>query len=316
MRRMRRPLKRGATSGHRLFDAPCRAAMVPYAVSWVQSKPSKWLREQPRTPSGASQVLSRLPPNTLPAAIAPSFRAPRGRVLVVSLLAVVVTTALMAGTTSLAAWGAIRFLSGLASAGVFVLASGIVLDAPRRQGRASLSGMLFSGVGMGIALSGAVVRVAGGALGWRGEWLTLALLAAVTIVPAWRWLLLAHNGAAPPPPGQPLPERGARGAGPAPGSVSPRRDGLHRDRDVSGGYRRPGARASVPTFDFRLIDVPLEHLIVARLTEDDEGHVREVGPHRLLTQGEARLLRRLVAFAVVAAQAGRHAVLPGGLSPA
>jgi len=123
-------------------------------------------------------------------------RAARGRVLVVSLLAVVVTTALMAGTTSLAAWGVIRFLSGLASAGVFVLASGIVLDALRRQGRASLSGWLFSGVGVGIALSGAVVRVAGGALGWRGEWLALALIAAVALYPSWRWLPLARGAAA------------------------------------------------------------------------------------------------------------------------
>ena len=131
-------------------------------------------------------------------------RAARGRVLVVSLLAVVVTTALMAGTTSLAAWGVIRFLSGLASAGVFVLASGIVLDALRRQGRASLSGWLFSGVGVGIALSGAVVRVAGGALGWRGEWLALALIAAVALYPSWRWLPLARGAAATTTREQPI----------------------------------------------------------------------------------------------------------------
>ncbi len=125
-------------------------------------------------------------------------RAARGRVLVLSLLAVVATTALMAGTMNLAAWGVIRFLSGLASAGVFVLASGIVLDALRQQGQVSLSGWLFCGVGVGIALSGAVVRVAGGALGWRGEWLALALLAAVALYPSWRWLLPAHNGATTP----------------------------------------------------------------------------------------------------------------------
>jgi len=139
-------------------------------------------------------------------------RAARGRVLVVSLLAVVATTALMAGTTSRAAWGAIRFLAGLASAGVFVLASGVVLDALRRQGRSSLSGWLFSGVGVGIALSGTVVRVAGGALGWRGEWLALALLAAVALYPSGRWLPLAHDGAAPTALGRPIPDRGARAA--------------------------------------------------------------------------------------------------------
>jgi len=139
-------------------------------------------------------------------------RAARGCVLVASLLAVVVTTALMAAATSLAAWGVIRFLSGLASAEVFVLASGIVLDTLRRRRQVSLSGWLYSGVGVGIALSGVVVRVAGGALGWRGEWLALALLAAVAIYPSWRWLLLAHGAAAPSAPGRPILDRGAHAA--------------------------------------------------------------------------------------------------------
>jgi len=131
------------------------------------------------------------------AAAAITRGAMRGRVLVVSLVGVVVTTALMAGTTSLAAWGIIRFLSGLASAGVFVLASSSVLDALRHQGRTSLSGWLYSGVGLGIALSGVVVRVGGGRLGWRGDWIVLALLAGIALYPSSRWLLLARERATP-----------------------------------------------------------------------------------------------------------------------
>jgi predicted MFS family arabinose efflux permease len=117
----------------------------------------------------------------------------RSRVLRASAVAVAVTTALMAVTTGLAAWGVVRFLSGLASAGVLVLASGLVLDDLRRQGRASLSGWLFSGVGLGIVTSGIVVRATGEKLGWRGDWLALALLATIAIYPCWRWLPLAQS---------------------------------------------------------------------------------------------------------------------------
>jgi predicted MFS family arabinose efflux permease len=112
----------------------------------------------------------------------------RIRILMVSAIAVVATTALMAVTTNLAAWSVIRFVAGLASAGVLVIATGIVLDNLRRQGRATRSGWLFSGVGLGIVVSGVVVRVTSEMLGWRGDWLLLALLASAAIYPCWRWL--------------------------------------------------------------------------------------------------------------------------------
>jgi predicted MFS family arabinose efflux permease len=121
--------------------------------------------------------------------VAVAVRAPaRSPVLLTSAIAVAATTAVMAVTTGLAAWGIVRFLSGLASAGVFVVASGLVLDDLRRKGRATLSGWLFSGVGLGIATSGIVVRLTGDTLGWRGDWLALALLATLAIYPCWRWL--------------------------------------------------------------------------------------------------------------------------------
>ncbi|MEO8715880.1 MAG: YbfB/YjiJ family MFS transporter [Acetobacteraceae bacterium] len=113
---------------------------------------------------------------------------PRRRILISCLVAVGITTALMAGTTDARAWGVIRFLSGVASAGVFVLASGLVLGELRRQGRIALAGWLYAGVGIGIATSGLAVRVATGALGWRGDWLALAAVALAAVFPCWRWL--------------------------------------------------------------------------------------------------------------------------------
>ena len=125
----------------------------------------------------------------------------RVAVLRASVAGVAVATVLMATTTSLPAWGAIRFLAGLAGAGVFVLAAGVVLDDLRRRGQGSRSGWLFSGVGLGIATSGIVVYAAEGELGWRGDWVVLSLAAAAALYPAWRWL--------PSPPPSPVAARRA-----------------------------------------------------------------------------------------------------------
>src|SRR5687768_12271749 len=134
----------------------------------------------------------------------------RIRILLVSAVAVAATTAVMATTTDLTAWSVVRFVAGLASAGVLVLASGLVLGDLRRQGRASLSGWLFSGVGLGIVISGVVVRLTGETLGWRGDWLLLALLATAAVYPCWRWLPRARQANASPTTSPPVlaPARG------------------------------------------------------------------------------------------------------------
>ncbi len=112
-----------------------------------------------------------------------------GRLLLgLGLAGVVATTALMAATTSFAAWGAIRFLSGLASAGVFILASDAVLAALRRASQTARSGCLYGGAGGGIVASGLIAHAATGRTGWRDAWLVLAVLAAIAAYPAWRWL--------------------------------------------------------------------------------------------------------------------------------
>lgn len=110
------------------------------------------------------------------------------RILRACLVAVVLTTGLMAGTADIVSWGILRLVCGLASAGAFVLASDRVLDCLHRRRAAELSGWLYSGVGLGITASGVAVRVVDGAHGWRGDWLALGLLAAVLTAAAC-WLL-------------------------------------------------------------------------------------------------------------------------------
>src|SRR5215212_3251381 len=121
----------------------------------------------------------------------------RIRILRISAIAVAATTALMSVTTGLAVWSVVRFAAGLASAGVLVLATGLVLDDLRRQGRGVMSSWLFSGFGLGIVVSGVVVRLTGGTLGWRGDWFLLALIATAAIYPCWRWLTRAVQESAP-----------------------------------------------------------------------------------------------------------------------
>lgn len=113
-------------------------------------------------------------------------------ILRISLLLVVVSTALMAETTAMWAWLLLRFLAGLASAGIFVFGSTIVLGWLAQQGRATLSGVFFSGVGVGIASAGSVVlgihSLVPGPEVWRWAWLATALLAALLTILSWAWL--------------------------------------------------------------------------------------------------------------------------------
>jgi MFS family permease len=110
-------------------------------------------------------------------AFAASFvaaRALRAEVVMASIVASIVTTAAMGFTTSVALWCALRFVAGLASAGALVLSSAIVFDALGRVSRPHLMGAHFSGVGVGIALSGLVVALGAGLTDWRGMWFALA----------------------------------------------------------------------------------------------------------------------------------------------
>ncbi|WP_254902330.1 YbfB/YjiJ family MFS transporter [Mycobacterium simiae] len=90
----------------------------------------------------------------------------------------------MAVTTSVPLWSILRFIAGLASAGIFVACVQNVSRLNIGRGASALAtGVAFAGVGIGIALTGVVVLVFNGALSWRGLWLSLAGITAVLVVP-------------------------------------------------------------------------------------------------------------------------------------
>ncbi|NYZ16001.1 YbfB/YjiJ family MFS transporter [Azospirillum sp. RWY-5-1] len=111
--------------------------------------------------------------------------APRTWAFRVSLVASVSSTAGMGLTTDLVAWSVLRFVSGVASAGMFVLGIAMTLDALARAGRENRAGWLYSGVGIGIAGSGLFVALSGGVLDWSGKWLALGLICAVLAPVSW-----------------------------------------------------------------------------------------------------------------------------------
>jgi hypothetical protein len=97
-----------------------------------------------------------------------------------SLLTLVATLALMPTSAAPAAWLALRLAAGTASALLFVIAAGALFArAPARAGWG------FSGVGLGIALSGVLVLVVGQASTWRAAWWGTAALAALIGAAAW-----------------------------------------------------------------------------------------------------------------------------------
>jgi MFS family permease len=104
----------------------------------------------------------------------------RGRVLRLGLAVTALATAAGGLTTSVAAWAVLRAAAGIASGFVFVIASTATLEvAPAR------AGTLYAGVGLGIALSGAVAALVPG---FGAAWLVLATAAGVLALPAW-WRL-------------------------------------------------------------------------------------------------------------------------------
>lgn len=115
-----------------------------------------------------------------------------------SLVLGIVTTVAMGLSADYLVWSILRFLQGLAAAGVLLMGVPLTMETLARTGKNHLLGIVFGGVGIGIALSGLVVTWIDPLAGWRGDWLWLGLIAALLGIPAWLWQRggAAENGAA------------------------------------------------------------------------------------------------------------------------
>lgn len=100
----------------------------------------------------------------------------RYAMLVLYLLVSLLTTAGMAVTDIHWLWHTIRFFSGVASGAGFVLCSAIVFDTLAVVNRPVLAGLLYSGTGTGIALSGIATGPLVLLMGQQHAWLGMALL--------------------------------------------------------------------------------------------------------------------------------------------
>ncbi|MCL1696640.1 YbfB/YjiJ family MFS transporter [Lysinibacillus sp. BPa_S21] len=102
--------------------------------------------------------------------------------LQISLVISIMVTAMMGFTDAIFAWYILRFISGVMSALIFVIAASLVLDQLARNGQSHVSGLFYSGVGIGIALSAVIVSPIHAIFDWNGTWIALALFSVILLV--------------------------------------------------------------------------------------------------------------------------------------
>ncbi len=123
----------------------------------------------------------------------------------VGVMLALVSTFWMALTQDLLTWAALRYVAGLSSAAGMLLASGLVLNWLMRHGHRAELGIHFSGIGLGIIVSGVVVMGLNRlSLDWATQWQVFAALGLLLAWPAWAWVP-APAAAPATPAGSPAP---------------------------------------------------------------------------------------------------------------
>jgi predicted MFS family arabinose efflux permease len=129
----------------------------------------------------------------------------RSRLVNVGALGICIASTLLMGlTVSHFWWGWLRLLAGLASALLFVVIAIEVSEILVQSRHGRWSSALYGGIGLGIALSGAVVPLLDRLSGWRGAWFGMGVisiglaLVGVTVAGKRRGAVAVPDGSAAP----------------------------------------------------------------------------------------------------------------------
>ncbi len=106
------------------------------------------------------------------------------RLFRISLISSIITTAWMGLVTQTATWTMLRLVSGIASAGIFIIGSSIVMER-LPQSKNALGMLIYSGVGGGIALSGVFSPVLLEYFNVQVSWVGLSLICLPLSVVCW-----------------------------------------------------------------------------------------------------------------------------------
>ncbi|MCP9624642.1 YbfB/YjiJ family MFS transporter [Nocardia otitidiscaviarum] len=98
-------------------------------------------------------------------------------------MALIVSDLLMAIPAAPAVAAVLRFVAGIASAALFI---GCAAVAARHENRRRAAGIVFSGVGAGIAAAGLLVLLTQHVLSWQALWLVSAAVTAALLAPTRR----------------------------------------------------------------------------------------------------------------------------------
>lgn len=103
----------------------------------------------------------------------------RKNILLASVVFNVLSVGLMGLLEVYSVWLVLRLIAGITGGLIFVLTSSIMMDYLARHSLSRWSGYVFSGIGLGIAISGLCVPTIEAKFAWEGTWLGLGMLSAI-----------------------------------------------------------------------------------------------------------------------------------------